>query len=65
MSHTPDETRLACDVCRRQFDPALLDAKPSARDLARHGSLEACADAGCDFTRFQCQECYGPGFNSL
>lgn len=65
MTDKTADRRLPCATCRREFDPALLDAKPTPRDLARHKSLEACADAGCDFSRLECEECYGPGFNAL
>lgn len=54
-----------CDVCKRHFSLLDLDSKPSEADLARHGSLQACADAGCDFPRLECRECYGPGYVSL
>jgi hypothetical protein len=57
-----DDAPLPCDKCRRMFHPAALDAKPSASDLEKHGSLEACADAGCDFERLECRECSGPGY---
>jgi len=65
MTQAPAEKRLPCDACRRAFDPAQLDAKPSAEDLARYGTLEACADAGCDFTRLECAACYGPGYTTI
>jgi hypothetical protein len=51
-----------CHECGALTPLALLDGKPSKKAIAAYGSLENCADRGCDFERLLCQTCYGPGW---
>ncbi|WP_036281394.1 hypothetical protein [Methylocystis sp. ATCC 49242] len=56
---------VACHCCGKLTDLALLDAKPSHLDMARYHTLADAADAGCNFTRLECEECYGPEWNPM
>lgn len=58
-----------CASCGYRFELHKLDAKPSsaafAEDRRKHGQVEAlcrAADRGENFDRFECRDCYGPGY---
>lgn len=46
-----------CMKCHQEFHLDYLDAKPDPAQLAAGIPRD-----GCDFTRLECKECYGPGW---
>lgn len=62
---TADPAR--CARCGGLFHIDALDAKPSSlpgyRGFDQIYRLEQAADAGEDFDRLECADCYGPGYS--
>lgn len=50
-----------CAECGKKTPVHLLDAKPGPERWTVE-RLRAAADAGADFNRLECRDCYGPGY---